>query len=165
LLRVRDDLCLARVWASGHGAQCSRRRLEGIVFCAQHRVRQPRGRVDNRVLLPTEARRFEAHAARVRRDVAGGRWYSRVQMLAEARKLGLHGVDALSDAQFEAALDNVHEYFRNKGASLRAAQDLERAKGPVRRSAGCRAPTTWVGRCASPFSRRRSSRQRCARRA
>jgi hypothetical protein len=107
LLRVRDDLCLARVWASGHGAQCSRRRLEGIVFCAQHRVRQPHGRVDNRVLLPTEARRVEAHAARVRRDVAGGRWYSRVQMLAEARKLGLDGVDALSDAQFETACMNT----------------------------------------------------------
>ena len=108
-LAVRDDLCLARVWACGSGAQCSRRRVEGATFCSQHRSRQPHGRVDNQVLLPAEARRFEAHAARLRRDVAGGRWYSRVHMLAEARKLGASGVDALSDAQFDDALARVHE--------------------------------------------------------
>jgi hypothetical protein len=67
-LAVRDDLCLARVWACGSGAQCSRRRVEGATFCSQHRSRQPHGRVDNQVSLPAEARRFEVHAARLRRD-------------------------------------------------------------------------------------------------
>jgi len=158
---VRDDLCLARVWAAGHGAQCSRRRAEGLVFCAQHRARQPRGRVDNLVLLPAEARRFEQHAARVRYDVAAGRWYSRVQMLAEARRLSLSGVEAMTDEQFEDALDRVHEYFRKQGAFLRAGQALQRGAGPTDASQRALPCADYVGRPARfAFSQRRSSRRR-----
>jgi hypothetical protein len=102
--------------------------------------------VDNLVLLPAEARRFEQHATRLRRSVAGGRWYSRVQMLAEAKKLGVSGVDAMTDDQFDAALDNVHEYFRTQGASMRAAQDLELGRGPTDASQRQLPCVDYVGR-------------------
>ena len=48
--------------------------------------------------------------------------------------------------QFDAALDNVHEYFRKNGASLRAAQDLDRGRGPTDASQRQLPCVDYVGR-------------------
>ena len=92
--------CLARVFSRGAGVQCSRRAVRDdragaggagddgggpcfLPFCRQHAASLPHGRVDNVVMLPAEAARFEAFANRRARGQRV-RWYSRIAMLAEA---------------------------------------------------------------------------------
>ena len=58
------------------------------------------------------------------------RWYSRVLMLECAMEMQLDSVDAMSDAQFDEALERVHAKLM-RYPTLRQKYQLEPNRGPA----------------------------------
>ena len=128
--------------------QCWRNRLRGSEFCGKHNKGPsslPHGRYDNPV-DPVVTANSEKHVSRERRKIPE-RWYSRILMLERAMEWQLESVDAMSDAQFDEALNHVHAtllWF----PTLRNKFVLESNQGPA--NASERTTETSILRLASP---------------